>query len=87
MLLFVALLQDIGKSNKATRNILFVKYSAYRRAVFIPQLVSYLLQGLALLAHGAGKFRLFVTLLVALLKQRKRHALARSLEVQRGREA
>ena len=28
----------------------------YRRAVFIPQLVSYLLQCLALLAHGAGKF-------------------------------
>ena len=62
----VALLQIIGKSNKATRNILFVKYSAYRRAVFIPQLVSYLLQGLPLLAHGAGKF----SPLVALEEQR-----------------
>ena len=59
----------------------------YRRAVFIPQLVGYLLQGLALLAHGVGKFSPLVALLVALLKQPKRHALTRSLEVQRRREA
>ena len=63
-LLFVALLQIIGKSNKATT--LFTEHSAHRGAIFIPQRIGYLLEGHALMAHRACLLRPIITLLVML---------------------
>ena len=49
----------------------------YRRCVIIPQSIGYLLQGLALIAHGACKDGLILALLIATVADaREGYALA-----------
>ena len=53
----------------------------------IPQCFGYLLQCHALIAKCARLFGLLIALLVAFLEHTEGHTLARSLEVERRREA
>ena len=57
-----------------------IQESVYRRDALVAKLVCYLLQGLALLAHGAGKLYAVVRLVATLAQQRKGDSLAPILE-------